>query len=64
MKHAQNVVPVFLIEFLFDVSGNVLLDVVLFQGLGGALDGIGLHVLGHVRILDHGLAIGHLVDMF
>ena len=31
------------------------LNVVLLQGLRGAIDGILLHILGHVRVFDHGL---------
>ena len=30
------------------------------NGLGGVLDGVGLHVFGPVCILDSGFAIGHL----
>ena len=55
----KNCLPVFFVEFLFDVSCNVLFDVVFLECLSGAFDGIGLHILGHVRILDNGLAIGH-----
>merc|ERR1712156_475860 len=33
--------------------------VVLLQGLGGAVDSILLHLLGHVRILDHCLPVRH-----
>jgi len=50
---------VLLVELLLDVRGNVLLDVVLLEGLGGAVDGVLLHLLGHVRVLDHGFALGH-----
>jgi len=59
---ADNAVPggvVLLVELLLDEGGNVLLDVVLLQGLRGAVDGVLLHVLGHVRVLNHGLAIRH-----
>merc|ERR1712035_100211 len=51
---SDNAMPgwaVFFVEFLFDV--------VFLECLSGAFDGIGLHILGHVRILDNGLAIGH-----
>jgi hypothetical protein len=49
---------VLLVELLLDVGGDVLLDVVLFERLRGAVDGVLLHLLGHVRILDDGLALG------
>ena len=50
----------FFVKLLLDVGGNVLLDVELFEGLGGAVDGVLLHVLGHVSVLDHCLAVCHL----
>merc|ERR1719436_490208 len=43
---------VLLVELLFDERRDVLLDVVLLQRLRGAINGVLLHVLGHVRILD------------
>jgi len=52
---------VLFVELLLDVSGDVLLDVVLLQRLRRAIDGVLLHVLGHVRILDDGFSVGHLV---
>jgi len=48
---------VLLVELLLDIGGNVLLDVVLLQRLGGTVDCILLHLLAHVRILDYRLAI-------
>ena len=48
------------VKLLLDVRGNVLLNVELFQGLGGAVDGVLLHVLGHVSILNNCFAVGHL----
>jgi len=50
---------VLFVELLFDESSNVLLDVVLLESLGRAVDSILLHVLGHVSVLDHGLAVSH-----
>merc|ERR1740123_1300643 len=60
---SNNAVPcgvVLFVKLLLDVSCNVLLNVVLLQSLGGAVDGILLHFLGHVRILDHCLPVRHL----
>jgi len=60
---AHDAVPggvVLLVELLLDEGGDVLLDVVLLEGLGGAVDSVLLHLLGHVRILDHGLPVRHL----
>eukprot|EP00445_Apocalathium_hangoei_P003666 CAMPEP_0203850348 /NCGR_PEP_ID=MMETSP0359-20131031/6716_1 /ASSEMBLY_ACC=CAM_ASM_000338 /TAXON_ID=268821 /ORGANISM="Scrippsiella Hangoei, Strain SHTV-5" /LENGTH=165 /DNA_ID=CAMNT_0050766225 /DNA_START=54 /DNA_END=548 /DNA_ORIENTATION=- len=52
---------VLFVELLLDEGGDILLDVVLFQGLGGAVDRVLLHVLRHVRVLDHCLAVRHFV---
>uniref|UniRef100_A0A3B4WGY9 Uncharacterized protein n=1 Tax=Seriola lalandi dorsalis TaxID=1841481 RepID=A0A3B4WGY9_SERLL len=59
---ADDAVPggvVLLVKLLLDVRGQVLLDVVLLQRLRRAVDGVLLHVLGHVCILDHGFAVTH-----
>ena len=60
---ANDAVPggvVLLVELLLDVGGDVLFDVELFHGLGGDFGGVGLHVFGHVSVLDDGLTIsGH-----
>ena len=44
---------VFLVELLLDVCGHVSLDAILGQCGGGNIDRLLLHLLRHVRILDH-----------
>jgi len=59
---ANNAVPgwvVFFVELLLDKSSNVFLDVVFFERLCCAIDGVLLHVLRHIGILDYGLPVGH-----
>merc|ERR1719152_445877 len=51
---------VLLVELLLDEGGDILLDVVLLQGLRSAVDRVLLHVLRHVGVLDHSLAVRHL----
>ena len=61
---AHDAVPggvVLLVELLLDESGDVLLNVEALEGLRGDVDGILLHVLGHVGVLDDGFTIGHSV---
>ena len=55
---------VLLVEFFLDESGDVLLDVVALESLGGDINGVLLHVLGHVSILHYGLSVGHCVFVF
>ena len=60
---AYDAVPrgvVFLVEFLLDEGGDVLLDVELFEGLGANVDSVLLHVLGHVCVFNNCLAVCHL----
>lgn len=47
------------VEFFLDVRGNVLFDVVLFQGLRRTVHRVLLHLFAHVGVLDHCLAIAH-----
>ena len=52
---------VLFVEFLLDEGCDVLLDVEALEGLRGDVDGILLHVLGHIGVLDDGFTIGHSV---
>ena len=57
---ADHAVPggvVFLVELLLDVGRDVLLDIELLQSDIGAVDGVLLHLLVHVRMLYHCLAL-------
>ena len=40
------------VKLLLDLGGDVLLDVVLFERGGGDVDGLLLHLLAHVDVLD------------
>merc|ERR1719183_1820000 len=60
---ADNAVPgwvVLFVELLLDEGSDVLLNVVLLEGLGRDVDSILLHVLSHVSILNNCLAVCHL----
>ena len=50
---------VLLVELLLDEGSDVLLNVVALEGLGRDVDGVLLHVLGHVSILHNGLSVSH-----
>ena len=59
---AHNAVPrgvVLLVELLLDECGNVLFDVELLEGLSGNVDGVLLHVFGHISVLDDCLSVCH-----
>ena len=49
---------VLLVELLFDKGGDVLFDVELLEGHVGAIDGVLLHLLVHVSVLDHCFPLG------
>ena len=50
---------VLLVEFLLDEGGDVLLNVELLEGLGGNVNSVLLHVLGHVCVLNNCLSVCH-----
>ena len=60
---AHDAVPggvVLLVELLLDEGSDVLFDVELLKGLGADVDGILLHVFGHVGVLNNCFAVCHL----
>ena len=59
---AHNAMPcwvVFFVELFLDEGGDVLLDVVLLDGLGGAVHCVLLHLFRHVGVLDHCFSFCH-----
>lgn len=59
---ADDAVPggvVLFVKLLLDIRGDVLFDVVLFQGLRRTVHRVLLHLLAHVGVLDDCLAIAH-----
>lgn len=48
---------VFLVKLFLDVGGDILLDVELLQGNISAINGILLHLLVHIGMLDDGLPL-------
>ena len=61
---ANDAVPsgvVFLVELLLHELSNVLLDIVLLKRLRRGVNSFLLHVLGHVSVLDHSLALQHTI---
>ena len=62
---ANNAVPcwvVLFVEFLLDVGGNVLFNVVLLQRLGGTVNRVLLHVLRHISVLNDSFTIRHSIS--
>ena len=51
---------VLFVEFLLDEGGDVLLDIEFLESLGGDVDSILLHVLGHISVLHNGLSVCHI----
>ena len=51
--------PIFFVEFFFDVSCDVLFNVIFLESLCSALYNIRLHVLRHVSIFDNCFFLGH-----
>jgi hypothetical protein len=60
---SHNDVPggvVLLVKLLLDECSDVLLDVELLESLGRCVDGVLLHIFGHVGVLNHGFPVCHL----
>lgn len=56
-RASTNAVPggvVLLVELFLDVSSDILLNAVLAEGSGGDVNGVLLHLIAHVSILDYG----------
>ena len=50
---------VLFVELFLDKGGDVLFDVVLFQRLGRAVNGVLLHVFRHIGIFNNSFSFGH-----
>ena len=57
---ANDAVPgrvILLIKLLLDVGSDIFFDVELFEGNVSTVDGVLLHLLVHVSVLNHGLPL-------
>jgi hypothetical protein len=52
---------VFFIKFFFYVTGDISLNVVSVQGLVGYINGLLLHLIGHIGILNDGFSLRHII---
>jgi len=55
---------VLFVKLLLDKRSNVLFNVVLFERLGSAVDGVLLHLLRHIGILYNSFAIHFVCSLF